>query len=65
MKQKLVYKYNSAAGPFRKGFKEPGRNAPCPCGSGKKYKHCHLEKVNAGVRAKVTEASVKNREARP
>ncbi len=18
------------------------RNAPCPCGSGKKYKHCHL-----------------------
>ena len=19
-----------------------GRNAPCPCGSGKKYKHCHL-----------------------
>jgi len=20
---------------------EPGRNAPCPCGSGKKYKHCH------------------------
>jgi len=21
--------------------KEPGRNEPCPCGSGKKYKHCH------------------------
>ena len=21
--------------------KEPGRNAPCPCGSGKKYKVCH------------------------
>lgn len=20
------------------------RNAPCPCGSGKKYKHCHLGK---------------------
>lgn len=19
----------------------PGRNAPCPCGSGKKFKHCH------------------------
>jgi preprotein translocase subunit SecA len=19
----------------------PARNAPCPCGSGKKYKHCH------------------------
>jgi preprotein translocase subunit SecA len=23
------------------GTKEPGRNAPCPCGSGKKYKVCH------------------------
>jgi hypothetical protein len=22
--------------------KEPGRNAPCWCGSGKKYKKCHL-----------------------
>ncbi|MDQ6658274.1 MAG: SEC-C metal-binding domain-containing protein [Actinomycetota bacterium] len=21
--------------------KEPARNAPCPCGSGKKYKQCH------------------------
>ena len=21
--------------------KAPGRNDPCPCGSGKKYKHCH------------------------
>jgi preprotein translocase subunit SecA len=23
------------------GSGEPGRNAPCPCGSGKKYKRCH------------------------
>lgn len=23
-----------------------GRNAPCPCGSGKKYKHCCLNKNN-------------------
>jgi uncharacterized protein len=21
--------------------KRPARNAPCPCGSGRKYKHCH------------------------
>jgi preprotein translocase subunit SecA len=21
-----------------------GRNDPCPCGSGKKYKHCHGKK---------------------
>ncbi|SDI44775.1 preprotein translocase subunit SecA [Natribacillus halophilus] len=26
--------------PARK-TKEAGRNEPCPCGSGKKYKHCH------------------------
>ena len=23
------------------GSKEPAGNAPCPCGSGKKYKLCH------------------------
>jgi uncharacterized protein YecA (UPF0149 family) len=23
-----------------KSAEEPGRNDPCPCGSGKKYKHC-------------------------
>ena len=25
----------------------PGRNAPCPCGSGKKYKRCHLSQVES------------------
>jgi len=25
--------------------KKPGRNDPCPCGSGKKYKHCCLPKA--------------------
>ena len=24
------------------GSSKIGRNAPCPCGTGKKYKHCHL-----------------------
>jgi len=24
-----------------------GRNEPCPCGSGKKYKHCHESKTSA------------------
>ncbi|MCE1172392.1 MAG: SEC-C domain-containing protein, partial [Azovibrio sp.] len=23
------------------GEPKVGRNDPCPCGSGKKYKHCH------------------------
>jgi preprotein translocase subunit SecA len=39
-----------AAAPLRSGAVDPNdpatwrhtsRNAPCPCGSGKKYKHCH------------------------
>ena len=39
----------AAAGAAAKGFNEadpstwgdPGRNGPCPCGSGRKFKHCH------------------------
>ena len=31
----------SAAQPFVRDEKKVGRNDPCPCGSGKKYKHCH------------------------
>jgi preprotein translocase subunit SecA len=29
------------AAPFIRGVAKVGRNEPCPCGSGKKYKHCH------------------------
>jgi len=31
-------------------MKKPGRNEPCPCGSGKKYKKCclHTPKPNSG-----------------
>jgi len=31
----------TAAPPFVRGGEKVGRNDPCPCGSGKKYKHCH------------------------
>jgi len=27
--------------PARRPASKVGRNDPCPCGSGKKYKHCH------------------------
>jgi preprotein translocase subunit SecA len=27
--------------PYVRGERKVGRNEPCPCGSGKKYKHCH------------------------
>ena len=30
----------SSKQPIRTGHKKIGRNEPCPCGSGKKYKHC-------------------------
>ncbi len=29
--------------------KTPGRNAPCWCGSGKKYKHCHMKSDQQGI----------------
>ncbi len=32
---------SESAGPFVRGERKVGRNEPCPCGSGKKYKHCH------------------------
>ena len=28
-------------GTFVRSERKVGRNEPCPCGSGKKYKHCH------------------------
>jgi len=34
--------------PYRK-LPIPGRNAPCPCGSGKKIKYCCLDKIRALV----------------
>jgi hypothetical protein len=32
--------------------KKVGRNDPCPCGSGKKYKHCCLKKGNRSARGR-------------
>ena len=36
-----------------------GRNQPCPCGSGKKLKHCHVDEVNTG-RVKINNAKAHN-----
>ena len=35
------------------------RNAPCPCGSGKKYKQCHLGKPLPGETGSVEAKAVK------
>jgi preprotein translocase subunit SecA len=31
----------ASAAPFVRAGGKVGRNDPCPCGSGKKFKHCH------------------------
>jgi preprotein translocase subunit SecA len=33
----------SAIEPIRNRETRVGRNDPCPCGSGKKFKHCHMQ----------------------
>jgi hypothetical protein len=35
----------------------PGRNEPCHCGSGRKYKHCCLEKDDALAAAALAKAA--------
>jgi preprotein translocase subunit SecA len=43
--------HDSKAEPIRKTEKERlGRNDPCWCGSGKKYKHCHMREDQANLR---------------
>src|SRR5262249_29355107 len=40
-----------------------GRNDPCPCGSGRKYKHCCLEKDQAAEHAQFARAAAVAAEA--
>ncbi|MEA3345277.1 MAG: SEC-C metal-binding domain-containing protein [Chloroflexota bacterium] len=37
----------------RRRLREVGRNDPCPCGSGKKYKHCCMRKDKAIIKGSV------------
>lgn len=38
---------SGSAGPGRSAAARPGRNDPCPCGSGRKYKRCCLDHAGA------------------
>lgn len=43
-----------------------GRNEPCPCGSGKKYKKCHMEadeKAQSAALSKTNEEAAKKMKA--
>jgi len=42
-----------------------GRNDPCHCGSGRKYKHCCLEKDEAKARTARAKAAAKAAKAAP
>ena len=41
------------------------RNDPCPCGSGKKYKNCHLDKDEAAARAARAKAAAADAKTLP
>lgn len=41
---------------YVKGFVEPGRNRPCPCNSGKKFKNCCMTRMEAPIREALVDA---------
>lgn len=43
-KRKELYKEQKISHTFKRQVKKVGRNDPCPCGSGKKYKNCCMKK---------------------
>ena len=47
----LFTKFLFAAGLRKKPTKMPKRSDPCPCGSGKTFKDCHLNEALAEARA--------------
>jgi uncharacterized protein len=44
----LAWTAEGAGDPQRNPYREVGRNDPCPCGSGKKFKKCCLSKAEGG-----------------
>ena len=46
--RRLLRRYASLKGEPPKSLQRPGRNDPCPCGSGSKYKKCHL-RLQSGI----------------
>jgi len=45
-------------------WKPVGRNDPCPCGSGKKYKHCHMRADREAAQQAKMEAAQRAEEER-
>jgi len=51
------------ASDYNERLKTTGRNDPCPCGSGKKYKKCHLPEDEAAKHAELAKAAEEREEA--
>ncbi len=49
---------------LRRDMPKVGRNDPCPCGSGKKYKHCHM-KTDQKRETAVSDGVVRSRSRKP
>ncbi len=47
---KKHYKHLMLTRPIRRTIQQPGRNEPCTCVSGKKFKNCCLEKLDHNPR---------------
>jgi len=45
-KEQTAFENSGSVIPFKRDTPKVGRNKPCPCGSGKKYKKCCLNKSN-------------------
>jgi len=50
----------AGSAPLPRNVAKIGRNDPCPCGSGKKYKECHLDEGEAFL-AKLAQEEEKQR----
>jgi hypothetical protein len=49
-----VVKRGDGKAQLKRAVAKVGRNDPCPCGSGKKYKQCHMRQDQAKASGRVT-----------
>ena len=57
----VVQRQNGKGVELRRDAPKVGRNDPCPCGSGKKYKHCHMKQDQAARRGRTAVAAGQGR----
>jgi preprotein translocase subunit SecA len=64
----VVKKKTGKGSEVRRDTPKIGRNDPCPCGSGKKYKHCHQredEKAGGGKAGAATNGATARKKSQP